>query len=161
MAGEAPAGEDVALRLATAAHAGQTGRDGGAQLGHVERVAALLREQQSGSPLRERAVTAALLHDTVEADAGVTLQSLRSEGFDEGMIETVDLLTRPKHIPYLEYMRRLVDAPGDAGELARIVKAADLADNARASEERGEEVHLARYRAAQAMLEEPRERGGS
>ena len=141
------------MRLAVAAHEGQAARDGGTQLGHVERVVEQLRQQLKGSPLRGRAVTAAFLHDTVEANAGVTLDSLRSQGFDDGMIDVVDLLTRPKHVPYLAYMQRLVDAPGEAGELARIVKTADLADNARTSELRGEEVHLARYRAAQAMLE--------
>jgi (p)ppGpp synthase/HD superfamily hydrolase len=147
------------MRLAIAAHEGQTARDGGPQLGHVERVVEQLRQQLAGSPLRDRAVTAAFLHDTVEANAGVTPDTLRSRGFDEDMVAVVDLLTRPKHVPYLEYMQRLVDAPGAAGELARIVKTADLADNAHSSEQRGEEVHLARYRAAQAMLAEAGERG--
>jgi (p)ppGpp synthase/HD superfamily hydrolase len=142
------------MRLAVAAHKGQSARDGSPQLGHVERVAEELRHELAGSPLRDRAVTAAFLHDTIEANAGVTLDSLRGQGFDEGMVAVVDLLTRPKHVPYLEYMQRLVDAPGAAGELARIVKAADLADNARSSEQLGEELHLARYRAAQAMLAE-------
>ena len=44
-------------------------------------------------------------------------------------LEAVLLLTRAKDEPYEEYIERVATVEGEAGQLARVVKLADLRDN--------------------------------
>lgn len=77
---------------------------------------------------------AAVLHDVVEDCDGWTLQRLLDRGVDEDTVEAVDLLTRPPagsaHRPtYKEYIIKIANAEGEAGEIAREVKTADIYHN--------------------------------
>ena len=64
-----------------------------------------------------------VMHDLVE-DTPVTLDDLRSAGFDEAVVAAVDLMTHRKGVPYADYVVRL-----RGNDLARQVKLSDLRDN--------------------------------
>lgn len=134
-----------ARNLAVRVHADQIDRDGDPHLLHVERVAALVDERTRQHPLHRAAVAVALLHDTVEADRGVTLESLAGDGFRPEVVAAVELLSRGRGVPYMAHVRRIAEADGTGGDLARIVKAADLDDNAARSRRLAEPSRLQRY----------------
>lgn len=71
----------------------------------------------------KRARVAAVLHDVLE-DYGLLPSELGAT--DRAAVE---LLTRPAGESYEEYILRILDAGGPEGELARMVKLADLTDN--------------------------------
>jgi hypothetical protein len=98
---------------------GQRSRFGDPVIDHVERVAAAV-------PADARAT--ALLHDLFERcpTAG---RRLRAEGLSRTELEALELLTHAPDEPYEVYVRRIADAPGPAGRLARTVKLADLEDH--------------------------------
>ncbi len=83
-------------------------------------------------------LAAAALHDTVE-DTDMTPAELREAGFGGDVIDTVDLLTKPRYESdnaqtkegvYLDYIDRLVAAAStDIGRAAIGIKAADIRDN--------------------------------
>lgn len=108
---------DRAVQIAATAHAGQTDKEGHPYLLHVLRVALAV-----GDP---EARVAAVLHDVVE-DTAITLEQLEAEGFSPAIVEAVRCLTRAHGAPYADYVVNLKRNP-----LARLVKLADLADNAR------------------------------
>ncbi len=66
---------------------------------------------------------AAVLHDVVE-DTDVTLEQLRSEGFEQAVIDAVAALTKKPGESRLEAAAR-----ARANPIARVVKLADNADN--------------------------------
>jgi len=134
-----------ARTLAVRVHSGQIDRDGAPRMEHIARVTALVDERTREHPLHEAAVTAALLHDAVEADGGASLESLAADGYPPEIVAAVDLLSRDHGVPYMAYVRRIAEADGTAGDLARIVKAADLDDNAARSRRLGEPSRLERY----------------
>ena len=68
---------------------------------------------------------AALLHDVIE-DTPTTAANLRGLGYSERTVKLVERLTRPKGVPYADYVRGIAES-GDAGLIA--IKRADLADN--------------------------------
>ena len=119
-------------------------RDGAALLARAIAIAGTVHEEQkdkAGAPyilhplrLMSRAETldaqiAAVLHDVVE-DSAYTLEKLREEGFTDAVLEAVDLLTRRKDAEsYDEFIRRILNARGPSGALARRVKLLDLEDN--------------------------------
>jgi hypothetical protein len=70
-------------------------------------------------------MNAAVLHDVVE-DTEWTIADLRMSGVDPAVCEAVEILTRRSGETYMDYVRRICDAPGLAGETARLVKVADL-----------------------------------
>jgi hypothetical protein len=86
---------------------------------HVERVAAAV-------PADARAT--ALLHDLFERcpTAG---RRLRAEGLSRTELKALELLTHAAGDPYEVYVRRIANAPGPAGRIARLVKLADLEDH--------------------------------
>lgn len=65
----------------------------------------------------------AVLHDVVE-DCGVTLETLRAEGFPEQVIEAVDSVTRRPEESYEAFVLRAASNP-----IGRRVKLVDLQDN--------------------------------
>lgn len=69
---------------------------------------------------------AALLHDTLEDVPGVTPASLRELGYADDVLAMVELLTRPKSMPYHEFIDRII-ASGNPGAMR--IKLADLYDN--------------------------------
>jgi len=63
------------------------------------------------------------LHDIIE-DSGWTIAGLRKEGFQEGVLEVVECLSRRENEDYQEFIGRVQVNPA-----ARNVKIADLEDN--------------------------------
>lgn len=68
-------------------------------------------------------VVTALLYDVVE-DSDYTLNDLREMGFDESVIEAIDILTRKDDENYFDYIARI-----KKNKIARAVKIADLRHN--------------------------------
>ena len=127
MSGSSPHGPAVLARaFAIAAHAGQVDKAGNPYRGHVERVA--LRVQRAGYSAEH--VAAAWLHDTIEDCPGVDTALLADVGFGPDVIAAVEALTkrpadgdRPKE-SHADAVRRACADP-----IARVIKAADVADN--------------------------------
>ncbi len=95
-------------------------RSGGLFLAHAINVAqALGRAATSG------AMSAAVLHDMLE-DTEWTIDDLARSGVDPLECEVIDVLTRRSSETYMDYVRRVCDAPGVAGDTARLVMVADL-----------------------------------
>jgi hypothetical protein len=70
----------------------------------------------------------AWLHDAVE-DGLTTLAALREAGINDVEYNALFLLTRMPEESYLDYIRCIANAEGEAGEVAVEVKLADNADN--------------------------------
>ena len=109
----------IARRIASQNHAGQRNRFGDPVIEHVERVAAAVPAD---------ATATALLHDLFELFPTARWQ-LRGEDLSRTELEALELLTHAAGEPYAIYVRRIGDAPGPAGRLARTVKLADLEDH--------------------------------
>lgn len=104
-----------AVRIATNAHRGQTGKDGRPYIEHCERVAG--RVEPALRPI-------AYLHDVVEKSEGWTIDRLRLDGFPEAIIDAVDALTRRSGESEEHVIQRAAAHP-----MALMVKRADLEDN--------------------------------
>ena len=109
----------VAHRIASRHHEGQRDRFGDPVIDHVERVAAAV-------PADARAT--ALLHDLFELWPTVGPR-LRADGLSPTELKALELLRHDPGEPYEVYVRRIADASGPEGRLARIVKLADLEDH--------------------------------
>lgn len=105
----------LAMEIAYHAHHGQRDKGGMPYIFHPYHLA----EQMD----TEVEVTAALLHDVVE-DTPWTIAGLRDAGISEEVLEALELLTHPKGMPYMDYIRRLIDHP-----VARKIKLADIHHN--------------------------------
>lgn len=103
-----------ALRLAYAAHQGQTDKSGQPYIFHPYHLAEQMTDEIS--------TCAALLHDVVE-DTSVTIDELEQE-FPREVTEVVRLLTHEKGTDYFDYVRAIRRNP-----LAVKIKLADLAHN--------------------------------
>lgn len=136
-----------ALKIAYAAHDGQTDKAGMPYIFHPYHLAEQMDDEIS--------VCVALLHDVAE-DTVVTLESL-AEIFPQEVMEPLRLLTHKKGDDYLEYVKALKQNP-----TAKKVKLADLAHNSDQSRFSGitgisEEMLVyfrKKYAAAKAILEE-------
>jgi (p)ppGpp synthase/HD superfamily hydrolase len=126
-----------AVRIATNAHRGQTGKDGRPYIEHCERVA--MRVEPALRPI-------AYLHDVVEKSEGWTLDRLRLDGFPETMIEAVNALTRQDGEDEETFVSRAAANP-----LALPVKRADLEDNLQQALASGADAE--RYRHGLALLD--------
>lgn len=104
-----------ALEIAISAHKGQRDRAKNPYILHVMRV--VLR----CSTERERIVAA--LHDVVE-DSEIIIEDLRKEGFDDGILKSIECITRVDGEPYDQYILRC-----RSNCLARSVKIADVDDH--------------------------------
>ena len=103
-----------ALRLAYAAHHGQTDKSGQPYIFHPCHLAEQMTDEVS--------TCAALLHDVVE-DTAVTIEELEKE-FPKEVTEALRLLTHESGADYFEYVRAIRENP-----VAVKVKLADLAHN--------------------------------
>ena len=103
-----------ALRLAYAAHQGQTDKSGQPYIFHPYHLAEQMTDEVS--------TCAALLHDVVE-DTAVTIEELEKE-FPKEVTEVLRLLTHESGADYFEYVRAIRENP-----VAVKVKLADLAHN--------------------------------
>jgi len=106
---------DKAILIAAQAHQGQKDRYGATYTLHPIRV---MMQCET-----ETEMIVAILHDVIEKTER-TSEQLREQGFNEEIIEAVDLLTRRDSQPYMEYIDRLKGNP-----IARKVKIADIEDN--------------------------------
>jgi hypothetical protein len=109
----------IAHRIASRHHLGQRNRFGDPVIDHVERVAAAVPPD---------ARSTALLHDLLELCPTARWQ-LRRTDLTRTELEALELLRHAAGEPYAIYVRRIADTPGPAGQLARIVKLADLEDH--------------------------------
>jgi hypothetical protein len=105
--------------IASQNHVGQRDRFGDPVIDHLARVAAAV-------PPGARAT--ALLHDLLERCPTAGRQ-LRGKGLTRIELQALELLTHAPGEPYEAYVRRITEARGPAGRLARIVKLADLDDH--------------------------------
>ena len=113
---------DRAMRIAEAALRGAFELSGDPELAHVRRVAAAVAPE---------ARTVAWLHEVIERSS-ITAEDLLVAGLSTAEVEAVELLTRldaeESDECYLEHIAAIARARGPAGRLARVVKAADVAD---------------------------------
>ena len=106
---------ETAIRVAVTAHAGQKDKEGLPYITHPLRL--------MHSVTDDAAKIVAVLHDVVE-DTSVTLDDLRREGFNEGILASVARVTHQKDQPYADYVIGCKPDP-----VAKAVKLADLTDN--------------------------------
>ncbi|QWC84579.1 HD domain-containing protein [Nocardioidaceae bacterium] len=116
----------IARAFAIGAHAGQVDKAGNPYRGHVERVAGRVAAAGYG----EEQQAAAWLHDTIEDCPGIDAALLAEVGFSPDVAAAVEALTKrpatdeqPKE-EHLDAVRRACADP-----IAKVVKAADVADN--------------------------------
>ena len=103
-----------AMKIAYAAHHGQTDYNGIPYIYHPIHLAEQMEDEAS--------CCAALLHDVVE-DTNVTMEDLEQE-FPEEVIAVLRLLTHEKDVPYFDYVRNIKSNP-----VAVKIKLADIAHN--------------------------------
>jgi (p)ppGpp synthase/HD superfamily hydrolase len=104
-----------AIAIAAKAHEGQVDKAGAPYILHP------LQMMLSLSSAEERIT--AVLHDVVE-DCGVSLDSLRAEGFSKNVIEAIDSVTRRANESYDSFVLRAAANP-----IGCRVKLADLENN--------------------------------
>ena len=109
----------IADLLARRSHSGQHSRFGEPVIEHVGRVAAAV-------PSEARVI--AWLHDLLELRPAMRCE-LRRYGLTSIELSALELLTHARAEPYERYVRRIANATGPAGYLARIVKLADVSDH--------------------------------
>ncbi len=106
---------EKAISIALAAHKGQVDKGGCPYILHP------LRVMLSVETLNAKIV--AVLHDVVE-DSDITIDELRLAGFNEAILDAVQLLTRENEVSYEDYIKNM-----KSNSLAVSVKKADLNDN--------------------------------
>ena len=73
----------------------------------------------------EASICVALLHDVIEDhEDRYSFESLSADGFPNEVISALRLLTHPKCVPYMDYVKEIAKNP-----IARKVKIADLRHN--------------------------------
>lgn len=115
----ATASLDEAIALASTMHAGQLDKGGRPYLGHLERVANMVR-LSGGDWVQEMA---AWLHDSIE-DTGATGAQLLAAGIPGIVLNIVLAMTHPEGEPNVDYWMRV-----RSYEPARLVKLCDIYDN--------------------------------
>lgn len=108
---------DIALRIATAAHAGRLDRDGYPVILHPLTVGLM------GHTDEEK--MAGFLHDVVE-DSSVTFEDMLDEGIPVGVVNALRLLTHRKDTDYYDYIQSIIDS---GNPIALQVKYNDLKHN--------------------------------
>lgn len=106
--------------VARHAHQHQVDKRGAPYVHHLKAVA--------DSVAGDDAKATGWLHDIIE-DTPIGPQDLRNMAFPDYIIEAVLLLTHTHESTRVEYLTRIRDTDGYAGDLARTVKAADIRHN--------------------------------
>lgn len=136
-------GEELAIKVATAAHAGQVDKGGNLYINHPKTVA------ESMTNTEYKIVT--YLHDVCE-DTPTTFDDLLNMGFTFRIVNSIRLLTKPDELTYEEYLRRL-----HMDSCARAVKVADLKHNMDLSRIKNptekDYVRIEKYKKSLAFLE--------
>ena len=71
----------------------------------------------------EDTTVVALLHDVVE-DTHYTIDDLAAMGFNDRILDAIQLMTHDDDVPYMDYVAKIKENP-----VAKAVKLADLAHN--------------------------------
>lgn len=108
---------DIALQIASKAHAGQLDKDGNPVILHPITVGMM------GSTDEEK--IAGFLHDVVE-DTDWTFESILQAGIPEGIVNALKLLTHDKGTDYYDYVQNIIDS---GNPIALQVKYNDLQHN--------------------------------
>lgn len=108
---------DIALNIATAAHAGQLDRDGYPVILHPLTVGLM------GHTDEEK--IAGFLHDVVE-ESDLTFEELEKRGIPHGVVNALRLLTHSKGTEYFDYVQQIIDS---GNPIALQVKYNDLQHN--------------------------------
>ena len=108
---------DIALSIATAAHAGQVDRDGYPVILHPLTVGLM------GHTDEEK--MAGFLHDVVE-DSDISFEDLIDRSIPRGVVNALRLLTHEKGTPYYDYVQKIIDS---GNPIALQVKYNDLQHN--------------------------------
>lgn len=103
-----------AMRIAYAAHHGQTNKSGIPYIYHPIHLAEQMADEYT--------TCVALLHDVVE-DTDVTLEDL-AKSFPKEVVDAVALMTHADGVDYFDYVRKIRTNP-----IAKAVKLADLTHN--------------------------------
>lgn len=106
---------ELALEIATKAHKGQADKAGRNYIEHPITVASMCSNEN------EKIV--ALLHDVIE-DSELTLEEIKSYGFDDEVVEALEVITKTKELVYQEYISKVKN-----NAIARVVKIADMTHN--------------------------------
>lgn len=114
--------KDIATALSVSAHSGQKRRDGEPYVHHPMRVADMVDHI---FPHDRYAPTVSILHDVVE-DSNYTLDTLKLLGFNERVVESVQVLTREEGISRKAYIQNIFDSKNTT---ALRVKFCDAIDN--------------------------------
>ena len=110
---------ELALEIATKAHAGQIDKSGVDYIKHPVTVASFCKDP--------KAKVAALLHDVIE-DTSVTAEDLRSRGIEDDIVDAVVLLTKPEDFDKSRDLDSYLSAI-KKNPIAREVKLCDLLHN--------------------------------
>ena len=129
----------VAEGLAEKFHEGMSDKYGYVYTDHLSRVADRV-DDLSYEIIKKTShipcyIAVAWLHDIVE-DTKLTLEDLKDllavhsdDKIAERITKAVEYLTHDKDGTYADYIETIAKAPGEAGEIARVVKIADLLDH--------------------------------
>lgn len=98
----------------------------------------------------ENEVCVALLHDVIEDHNDLySFESLKSNGFNDNIIDALKLLTHDDNIPYMDYIKEI-----GKNDIAKSVKIADLKHNLDVRRTNGKEsLKIEIYKEALAYLE--------
>lgn len=143
-----PSQYDLALSIASMAHAGQFDKNGDAYILHPVRVAhGVMRWHHTLGHLVPLVIApAALLHDVVE-DSAITLVDLLTQGVNPRIVSIVDILTKRTAEVHHLYVQRVV-ASKNIGAL--VVKYEDVTDNTKTW--RGQQQLIIKYKNAKTSL---------
>lgn len=104
-----------AMKLCFQAHKEQTDKSGIPYVFHPIHLAEQMKDEDT--------TVVALLHDVVE-DTDYTMEDLKAMGFNQRVLEAIQLMTHAEGEPYMDYVARIKTNP-----IAKAVKLADLAHN--------------------------------
>ena len=104
-----------ALKLCFESHKEQVDKSGMPYVFHPFHLAEQMTDEMT--------TVVALLHDVVE-DSDITFEDLETQGFSDGILNALKLLTHDKSIPYMDYIAEI-----KKNEIATAVKLADLKHN--------------------------------
>ncbi len=130
-----------AIRIASDAHEGQKDLDGKPVILHP------LTVGLAGS--NDDEIICGILHDVLE-DSGWTAGELRERGFSEHIIDTLMLLCHDKSIPYMDYVRNIVES---GNRTALTVKLNDLHHNLSRGKAGGHLKQVEKHSAALELIE--------
>lgn len=127
---------ELCLKIATDAHRGQFDRSGDPVVLHPLAVGLMGKIPDE--------ICAGFLHDVVE-DTSYSFDDLLSLGVPENIVNALKLLTHNKDIPYLDYVRNIINS---GNQLAIVTKLSDLSHNLERGKRMGYQHLVAKHSSA-------------